>query len=221
MAKANPEPLPTDEELKRALPDLFYVASHCTAYHRAFAGVFPEAAATGAEIKPSGEMQRAFNAITEANLMFIRKSAEFFKPRKNGDKRDSLYSYLYPGYTRQGWIVPEETYEEFHKRVGHITVAEARQGKVAWPIFELSMQAMNQWADFFAAMASAYAADADTAALCARYAEAVRNDAADLERAVLCPAARRFPPARPQGGVEKADLVCAGCCGHFLLGEHR
>jgi hypothetical protein len=185
-SKTNPEP-PTNEELKRALPDLFYVASHCTAYHRAFASVYPEAAATGAEVKHEGERQRFFNAITEANLMFIRKSAEFFKPRTRGDKPDSLYSYLYPHYTDQGWIVPEETYEEFHKRVGHITVAEARHGKVSWPIFELSMMALSKWADFFAAMSKAYQADAETAKLCAYYAEIVRKEATNLDREVTGP----------------------------------
>jgi len=173
---------PTNEELKRALPDLFYVATHCTAYHRAFASIYPDAAATGAEVRHNGELQRTFNAITEANLMFIRKSAEFFKPKTKGDKPDSLYSYLYPEYSQQGWIVPEETYEEFHKRVGHITVAEARHGKITWPIFELSMQALSKWTDFFAAMAKAYKTDAETARQCTEYANVIRREATDVEK---------------------------------------
>jgi hypothetical protein len=180
-----PWPLPSAEELKKALPDLFYVASHCSTYHHAFALFYPREAVNGAAVEHVGELARVFNALTEANLMFIRKSAEFFKPHGKNDKPDTLYSYLYPGYARQGWIVPEDTYEEFHKRVGHITVREARHGKVSWPVFELAMQAMNQWTDFFEAMAVAYAADPETAKYCARCAEVMRKEATTVEQQAL------------------------------------
>lgn len=140
----------------------------------------------------TGEVRMIFNALTEANLMFVRKSAEFFKPAAPSDKPDTLYSYRYPGYTNQQWIVPADTYEEFHKRVGHITVREARRGKVSWPIFEITMQARNQWVDFFTVLATSYAAEAPTAKYCTDCAAALRGEAAIMEarsRRSLSPAA--------------------------------
>ncbi len=176
-----PEPVPSADELKKALPDLFYVASQCSAYQRAFRRFFPTEAVSGAEVQPTGEDRLIFNALTEANLMFVRKSAEFFKPAGPHDKPDTLYSHRYPGYTRQEWIVPAETYEEFHKRVGHITVREVRHGKVSWPIFELTMQARNQWVDFFAVLAVSYADDPSTARYCAQCATALRQESVIIE----------------------------------------
>jgi hypothetical protein len=177
----SPEPVPTAEELKKALSDLFYVAGQCSAYQRAFTRFFPAEAANGAEAQMTGEVRLIFNALTEANLMFVRKSAEFFKLAGPNDKPDTLYSYRYPGYTNQKWIVPADTYEEFHKRVGHITVREARLGKVGWPIFELTMQARNQWLDFFTMLAVSYAADPATAKYCTECAAALRGEAAIME----------------------------------------
>lgn len=176
-----PEPAPSAGELKKALPDLFYVAGQCSAYQRAFTRFFPAEAASGAEVHMTGEVRLIFNALTEANLMFVRKSAEFFKPARPNDKPDTLYSYRYPGYTNQQWIVPSETYEEFHKRVGHITVREARHGKVSWPIFEITMQARNQWVDFFTVLATAYAADPETAKYCTGCVAALRSESAIME----------------------------------------
>lgn len=127
------------------------------------------------------EVRLIFNALTEANLMFVRKSAEFFKPAGPNDKPDTLYSYRYLGYTNQQWIVPSETYEEFHKRVGHITVRETRHGKVSWPIFEITMQARNQWVDFFTVLATSYAADPETTKYCTDCMAALRSESAIME----------------------------------------
>ncbi len=189
-----PELPPSAEELKRALADLFYVAAQCSTYQRAFARFFPAEAASGAEVHMTGEDRLIFNSLSEANLMFVRKSAEFFKPAGKNDKPDTLYSYRYPGYTRQQWIVPEETYEEFHKRVGHITVREARHGKVAWPIFELTMQARNQWVDFFSVMVTSYAADPEIARYCADCAAALRSESAIMESRALRSLGQATPP---------------------------
>src|SRR4051812_32936692 len=94
-------PPPTPEELKQALSALFNVAAHCSAYHRAFAFFYPVQAFTGERVDHEGEMQRVFNALSEATLIFIRKSAEFFKPRGQYDRADTLHSYQFPGYTNQ------------------------------------------------------------------------------------------------------------------------
>jgi len=37
-----------------------------------------------------------FNAVTTGTLMFVRMSTEFFKPREERDRADTLHSYQYP-----------------------------------------------------------------------------------------------------------------------------
>jgi hypothetical protein len=138
------EPPPTNAELKTALPFLFALAAQCSTYHTAFSVFYPREAFTGAEVNQRPAVQQLFRAISEATLMYIRKSAEFFKPRTPIDRSDTLHSYQFPGYTGQDWIVPRETYVEFHKRVGHLTLQEIRNGRVSWPVFELAMQAINK-----------------------------------------------------------------------------
>jgi hypothetical protein len=180
-----PEPPPTREELVKALHDLFYVATQCTSYHYAFATLFPEAAVNGTEVHPNREQRLMLNAISEATLMFVRKSAEFFKPHERSDKPDTVYSYRYPGYTQQEWIIPQETYREFHKRVGHITIREARYGKLEWPVFPLAIQAVRKWVEFFGVVASAYAAtDPGAMEFCMQCATAMTKVGAAMERDV-------------------------------------
>ncbi|HWA27537.1 MAG TPA: hypothetical protein VG734_17915 [Lacunisphaera sp.] len=177
-----PDAPPTSDELKKALPHLFALAAQCSAYHNAFSLFYPREAMNGIEVNHAPPMQQIFNAVCEATLMSIRKTAEFFKPATDSDRADTLHSYQFPAYTSQTWIVPRETYVQFHKRVGHLTLEEIREGKVQWPIFELAMQALNQWSHFFGAMAIEYAGDETTANYCAKCAEVISGHAAKLER---------------------------------------
>lgn len=196
------EPPPTADELKRALPELFALAAQCSTYHMAFSLLYPRESLTGAQVTHQGVLLQMFNAISEANLMCIRKSAEFFKPRASSDRTDTLHSYQYPGYTNQVWIVPRETYLEFHKRVGHLTLQEVRNGKVSWPVFELSMQALNQWTDFFTVMTTSYSAEPETGAYCSRCAKALGSHAEKVEREAL--QARANAAAAASGMAEQA-----------------
>ncbi|MDP3072283.1 MAG: hypothetical protein Q8N18_18475 [Opitutaceae bacterium] len=185
MPRPTEDPPPTPDELKLALKELFALAAQCSTHHMAFSVFYPRESASGAQVTHRGLFLQMFNAIAEANLMCIRKSAEFFKPRTPQDRSDTLHSYQYPGYSNQVWIVPRETYVEFHKRVGHLTLQQVRKRNVSWPAFELTMQALNQWVDFFRAMATSYAADAETAAYCALCEEVLRNHAAKIEHEAL------------------------------------
>jgi hypothetical protein len=81
--------------------------------------------------------------------MFIRKTTEFFKPPGNGDKNDTLYAWRYLPEWKCVWVVDETDYNEMHKRVGHITVMEARCGKRGWPIGEMTLSSLHQWMAFF------------------------------------------------------------------------
>ncbi len=117
-----PEPAPSADELKKALPDLFYVAGQCSAYQRAFTRFFPAEAMSGAEVHMTGEVRLIFNALTEANLMFVRKSAEFFKPA--GPNATAGYPCSPPvskGYANQQWIVPTGNLREFPKPLAGIS----------------------------------------------------------------------------------------------------
>jgi len=81
--------------------------------------------------------------------MFIRKTTEFFKPPIDGDKNDTLYAWRCLPERRCVWVVDQADYNEMHKRVGHITVMEARYGKRRWPIGKMTLSALQQWIAFF------------------------------------------------------------------------
>jgi hypothetical protein len=89
------------------------------------------------------------NGIAESALLFIRKTTEFFKPRGDRDRPDSLYAYRYLDDWAGTWVVPKETYIELHKRIGHITVRDTRHGKLRWQIIDFTVKAVDQWIAFF------------------------------------------------------------------------
>ncbi len=170
------EPPPTPEELERALEDLFYAAHQCATWHFWYllAGGALKDVKDTAITTPATLIQ---NGVAEATLLFVRKTAEFFKPQDPNDKADTIYSYRYSGYTRQEWIIPfDPTYIELHKRVGHITIRQTRYGRIEWPIFPMVMQAMNKWAEFFEALAATPVShNSKRVEQCTHYASAVRT----------------------------------------------
>jgi hypothetical protein len=169
---------PTPEELVKSLPDLFYVANQCSAQLLHLIRSSSGEDAVCIVVPVPADLLRARNSLIEATLMFVRKSVEFFKPKEDRDAPDNLYSYLYPGYANQRWIVGKEDYQEFHKRVGHITVRESRYGKREWPIVKLATSAQSQWIDFFTVMATSYPTDSEGAKYCADFAKRLRNESA-------------------------------------------
>jgi hypothetical protein len=143
---------PTKDELIQAIDDLFYAAhqSALYAYWLLVSGPI------NAEMTRIGipEASSAFsNGIIESSLLLIRKSAEFFKPKEPSDKPDNLHAYQYLPNFNGLWIVDRQTtYRELHKRVGHITVREARHGKMSWPLIDLTRSTIAQWIEFFKAV---------------------------------------------------------------------
>ncbi len=47
------------------------------------------------------------------------------------------------------WVVEKHLYDELHKRVGHITVMQARHGAYEWPMEKMTLEALDQWISFF------------------------------------------------------------------------
>jgi len=176
---------PTPEELERALPDLFYAANQCAAFHFWYLMALPVLKADR-ELADQHLDLMIQNGVVEATLLFVRKAAEFFKPSQPGDKPDSIYSYRYEGYIQQEWIVPfDPTYIELHKRVGHITVRQARYGQMEWPVFPMVQQALMKWTKFFNALAAIPSpANPRRAEQCAQYAQALEKLLARMENDV-------------------------------------
>jgi hypothetical protein len=78
------------------------------------------------------------NASLQSQLLFLRKLNEFFKhlPKK-GDKplkEDDLRAEHYSGFEKKnpGPFLSPSDEDELHKRVGHITLSEARHGEKDW-----------------------------------------------------------------------------------------
>ena len=142
------EPAPTNDELKKAVPDLFYSAhqSVCYGYLKLI-----ERDANVMRLKAKIPVLAPFlqNVFVELSLLFIRKSTEFFKPYNKGDNSDTLYAYLFLPEWKGVWLVDETEYIEMHKRVGHITIREARHGKKEWPLGSMALTALKQWRTFF------------------------------------------------------------------------
>ena len=146
------ETVPTSEELIGAIDDLFY-AAHQSAFYVYWKLV--EGPITSSFEQHGIPQARTYfnNGIIESSLLLIRKTAEFFKPRGDHDRPDTLYAYRYLPRSTGIWIIPKDIYTELHKRVGHITVREARYGKQVWQIVDLTAQAVDQWIAFFSGVA--------------------------------------------------------------------
>ena len=146
------EPAPTSEELIGAIDDLFYAAHQSALY--VYWKLVERPITTSLEQHGIPQARTYFNnGIIESSLLLIRKTAEFFKPRSDRDRPDTLYAYRYLPRWTGTWIIPKDIYAELHKRVGHITIREARYGKQVWQIVDLTAQAVDQWIAFFSGVA--------------------------------------------------------------------
>jgi hypothetical protein len=102
------------------------------------------------------------NGITESALLLIRKTTEFFKPKGDRDRADSLYAYRYLDDWAGTWVVPKETYIELYKRIGHITIRDTRHGKLRWQIIDFTVKAVDQWIAFFSLLGGSALFNSDT-----------------------------------------------------------
>ena len=153
-----PEPPPTKEELKRAVSDLFYAASQAASfgYLRLIQGA-PQLTDLGTQIP--GLHAFLHSSFLELSLLFIRKTTEFFKSRHKKDENDTLFAYRYFPHWEGVRVVDRDLYAEMHKRVGHITVMQARYGAFNWPIEQMTFQALDQWISFFGELRTSWIYD--------------------------------------------------------------
>jgi hypothetical protein len=153
------EPPPTKEELIRALDDLFYAAHQSALY--AYWKLVERPITDSLHVCGLPDARTYFdNGIIESSLLLIRKTTEFFKPKGDRDSPDTLYAYRYLEPWSGTWLVTkDDLYTELHKRVGHITIREARYGKQRWPVVQLTVRAVDQWISFFSELANSYVFD--------------------------------------------------------------
>jgi hypothetical protein len=146
-----PELPPTREELICAIEDLYYAAHQSALF--AYWKLIERPMMRSFENLGVPQAHNYFhNGIGESALLFIRKTTEFFKPKGRRDPPDTLYAYRYLDHWTGTWIIPENVYIELHKRVGHITVREARYGKQVWQIIQFTVKAVDQWIAFFSSV---------------------------------------------------------------------
>ncbi len=150
-----PEPEPTTAELRAAVKDCFYAATQCATYHYWFLYARP-LLETNEDLQPLKLPQFMANGISEATLLFFRKTHEFFKTAEARDKPDTLYAYRWTGFPHCGEVYPAAAVIELHKRIGHVTVRETRRGKVEWQMFPMAMVAFERWTQFFGFLCDTY-----------------------------------------------------------------
>lgn len=52
------------------------------------------------------------------------------------ERDDDLRAYDFPGFKDTGDFLHPNDYEQLHKRVGHMTLRQARDGKISWEIHD-------------------------------------------------------------------------------------
>ena len=151
MAKPLP---PTPKELIDAIDDLYYAANQVALFVY-WSLIKTTVAEEITKIQHRDALDYISNGVLESSLLLIRKTTEFFKPHENNDKADDLRAYHYLPEESGVWLVDRETlYTELHKRVGHITVSEARRGKMKWPIVDMTLRCVEKWIWFFSKLPS-------------------------------------------------------------------
>jgi hypothetical protein len=129
---ANPPRVPPSQaELDKSVEDIIYVMDQCSTYFVWWVHIKPMLSQ-----HPQPRYVRIIqNGVIESTLLFIRKLNEFFKERpKVDEKDDDLRAYDFPGFKEVGTFLRPDDYEQLHKRVGHMTLQQVREGKVAWEI---------------------------------------------------------------------------------------
>jgi len=142
------EQSPTKEELACAIDDLFYAAHQSALF--VYWNLVENPIAKGLSESGISDAKTYFrNGIIESSLLVIRKTTEFFKPRQERDQPDTIFAYRYLPDWVGVWLVDQDYYTELHKRIGHITIREARYGKQKWPLAEFTLTALEEWIGFF------------------------------------------------------------------------
>jgi len=177
------EATPTNEELARTLDDLFYAAHQSAIYaYWCLVRLPVETSLNQIGIQEAGVYFS--NGLIETSLLFVRKSAEFFKPKQPHDKPDTLYAYLYLPDWRGVWIVSrDDMYTELHKRVAHLSIQDVRYGKKEWPLIKMTRDTVDQWITFFERLPSSPVfKEADISSMIADRNDALKYVLAGIDR---------------------------------------
>ena len=146
---------PTPDELERAFDDIGYaLLQGCLAHQLYNVEVVPVLKRDGI---PEETIQIINNASLESQLLFLRKLNEFFRPLPTG-KEDDLRAEHYAKFKSPGPFLSSSDEQEIHKRVGHITLSEARHGKKNWAeLVENSVSvAVDRLLEFFRFLRDSY-----------------------------------------------------------------
>ena len=128
------------------LRDMRYVLDHARAF-KDYVGSGTKAALLGHPFE-----QTIHNALLESSLSFLRKINEFF-----GSNRAASVSVFIPEYPKQ-WLWGREDVDLLNERVMHLSLAEAKEGKMDWATFYLGHldEAERRFESFFAELEQNY-----------------------------------------------------------------
>ncbi|SRR6266568_9135714 len=110
-------------ERQRFLRGFAYVLEQANVFHQFYA--------TGAHkcLSEHSMFKTVHNALLESSLAFLRKINEFF----GGNKRISISDYL-PDENKR-WLFSKEDSKLLNDRVMHLSLDEAKYGKIDWDEF--------------------------------------------------------------------------------------
>jgi hypothetical protein len=113
----------TFEDRRRFFGDLDYVFTQAAAFHDFYAS----GAANHLSRDPI--FQTVHNALLESSLSFLRKANEFF-----GGSRDIAAADFLPSIGKN-WLFTKEDSTLLNDRVMHLSLEQAKHGKVDWAAF--------------------------------------------------------------------------------------
>ncbi|MFT5028079.1 MAG: hypothetical protein ACI9VS_000499 [Candidatus Binatia bacterium] len=173
---------PTSVELDEAVSLVFDAVSRCFAYFRWWTRVRPVLiAATLHET----DIVLQQNAVIEGTLLSIRKVNDFFRTRGNSrELEDDIFSYDFTGFGQTGKFLHPDDFTEIHKRIGHITLRQIREGRVTWSIQDATIAAATKFVDFAKFLeTSFYASDESSRQKAADCRIAIENLMREMETA--------------------------------------
>ncbi len=139
MAK-HPRNIPTQNELDSSVTDILYVMIQCSAYFSWHVHIKPKLN------QPDPALVKIVqNSVIDGSLLSIRKLNEFFKTRpKVDEKDDDLRAYDFLNFNNVGEFLNSKSKEEINKRIGHLTLKEAREGTGLWEIHKAVKLALSK-----------------------------------------------------------------------------
>jgi hypothetical protein len=111
------------QQRKAFLADLEYILEQARAFRDYVRS------GTKKELERHPFEQIIHNALLESSLSFLRKINEFF-----GGHREASVCLFLPDYPRQ-WLWDQADSDLLNERVMHLSLCEAREGKLDWAAF--------------------------------------------------------------------------------------